>query len=509
MPGPSRERSWWGRDRDLLTLLKRFTRSQATHDHDRIYALLGLCPEANARIPVNYGKPIRDLIRETLSFIFKCNIDCLKFVNYSTVQSLLDHMQGIHNVVLESILRHPETNTVEAFLKEHVQSLSLTQGLIECAIRNECLNKRSLEAIFNLQPSLSETENVAGGPLHARKRRPTRARRTTRKLINLKGQDKEIESPLLIASRVGNEKCVRLLLDRGAHPGRENDSRPRALKYASEHCHEAIVELLLSRGVNCHAQMSWVDNPLTRASSMGHENTVQLLLDGGVDPNQKTGHDTPLLLAAAGGHENVVWQLLNKGANIEVRDNSGETPLLIAAAGGHGGMVRLLLNKGADIEARNNRGETPLLVSSGLANETVFQFLLDRGADPNALSNRCDCCDGSAHSQHALLSSTPLIQAARFGRLAIMQSLLGRGVDCNQTNQYGSTALLFASKHGRRKAVQLLLDRGADPNIKNEFGETPLLRAPKPKQKSVIEMLIEHGARTTSTLDAESIGAIN
>ncbi|KAK7960451.1 hypothetical protein PG988_011665 [Apiospora saccharicola] len=73
MPGSSRAGSWWGQERDL-TLLKRFFQTQATNEHDKIFALLGLFPEANAKIPIDYGMPIPDLIRETMSFSFKCNI---------------------------------------------------------------------------------------------------------------------------------------------------------------------------------------------------------------------------------------------------------------------------------------------------------------------------------------------------------------------------------------------------------------------------------------------------
>ncbi|KAK6825601.1 heterokaryon incompatibility protein-domain-containing protein [Apiospora arundinis] len=41
MPGPLRKQSWWNADRRSITLLTKFHGSEATQEHDRIYALLG------------------------------------------------------------------------------------------------------------------------------------------------------------------------------------------------------------------------------------------------------------------------------------------------------------------------------------------------------------------------------------------------------------------------------------------------------------------------------------
>lgn len=202
-------------------------------------------------------------------------------------------MEGIHNVVLDGILRHTSTNTVETFLMQHFQSLSLTAGLIEGVVSNERLGKGSLEAILNLNPSLHGAENIAGELLDA----CTSTYLGVDYVINKCSWTSY--AAILFVCRVGKETCVRVLMDSGALLYCENGHLPRALTYASEQGDEAMIGLMLSRGVDCHFQTPRGETSLTLASRQGHEKVVQLLLDGGADPNEKIGQDEPLLQAAA------------------------------------------------------------------------------------------------------------------------------------------------------------------------------------------------------------------
>lgn len=62
---------------------------------------------------------------------------------------------------------------------------------------------------------------------------------------------------------------------------------------------------------------------------------------------------TLLKWAAYGGHWECVNLLVKNGANINVRDNSGNTPLITACAYGYPEVVLTLLEAGADIEAKS------------------------------------------------------------------------------------------------------------------------------------------------------------
>lgn len=94
MPGPSRTYLWWNQERDLFTLLRRFCRTEASREHDRIFALFGLCPAVNAKISTDYNKTIPYLIRETVAFICACDINLLPGIVYGNVQELVENLDA-------------------------------------------------------------------------------------------------------------------------------------------------------------------------------------------------------------------------------------------------------------------------------------------------------------------------------------------------------------------------------------------------------------------------------
>ncbi|MGH8080421.1 MAG: ankyrin repeat domain-containing protein, partial [Lysobacter sp.] len=71
-----------------------------------------------------------------------------------------------------------------------------------------------------------------------------------------------------------------------------------------------------------------------------------------------------------------------------------------------------------------------------------------------------------------------LFDAARAGDVAVLKSLLARGVDVNLRDERGSTALILAAYYGKSDAVQALLDAGASPNLGDSArGNTALMGA--------------------------------
>jgi ankyrin repeat protein len=60
-------------------------------------------------------------------------------------------------------------------------------------------------------------------------------------------------------------------------------------------------------------------------------------------------------------------------------------------------------------------------------------------------------------------------EAVRKGDLALVTSLLDKGVDVNSKFRYGATALFKAAERGHLEIVKLLLARGADVTVKDTF----------------------------------------
>ncbi len=74
-------------------------------------------------------------------------------------------------------------------------------------------------------------------------------------------------------------------------------------------------------------------------------------------------------------------------------------------------------------------------------------------------------------------SRTPLMRAAKNGRVRIMNLLLERGADVFARDDVGWTAYMFACASGQEVAAYTLIRRGADPFAVNSRGESGALLA--------------------------------
>ncbi|KAI0287825.1 hypothetical protein BC826DRAFT_736996 [Russula brevipes] len=95
---------------------------------------------------------------------------------------------------------------------------------------------------------------------------------------------------------------------------------------------------------------------------------------------------------------------------------------------------------------------------------------------------------------------SPLISAAYFADLEMVEVLLNYGADIEAQSASGRTALHWVVVSPRSSApevVRLLLKRGADINVRNTGGETPLHSAASRYGRvniDIVRVLLEHGA---------------
>jgi ankyrin repeat protein len=82
-----------------------------------------------------------------------------------------------------------------------------------------------------------------------------------------------------------------------------------------------------------------------------------------------------------------------------------------------------------------------------------------------------------------------LVTAAFEGEYNLLISLINKGVNVDQQDEYGSTALQWAANHGNPKMVELLLSHGADVSIKDVEGKTALYLAIDNGHMDVINLL--------------------
>jgi ankyrin repeat protein len=305
---------------------------------------------------------------------------------------------------------------------------------------------------------------------------------------------------LLEAAGHGHDTSVRLLLGYGANVDCL-DNKSTALHLASRHGNVKVVKTLLDHGADIEGRIIYfLTPPLCEAAGAGHDEVVGLLLDRGADINPTGSHRTPLEAAASGGFENVVTTLLDRGAD----PNRGRADSPLEAAAEHANIGQLIIRRGADID---QAGEGLLERAVLCGNAWMIRLLLDRGVDVNVgkvntpLEAACYWPrDDALQILQLLLDNgadvnggierTPLEAATRMGHRGIIRPLLDRGADASLGIR--RTPLEATVQVNATDIHQLLLDRGADVNLGIE--RTPLEVAAKRLSIGHIQLLLDRGA---------------
>ena len=217
-------------------------------------------------------------------------------------------------------------------------------------------------------------------------------------------------------------------------------------------------DVLIRNGANVSAANRRGITPLDLACVNGSAAMIRKLLDAGANPNAAhPDGQTPLMTAARTGNPDAVRVLLDKGAAVNAKDTvAAQTALMFAITENHPEAVRVLLDRGADVNARTSVVETPPATTGnlqGIGRAQNREKPVPQGA------------------------MTPLLYAARDGRIEIARMLLAAGANLNQTEANGESPLLVAINNGQVELAQVLLEKGADPNAADGFGRTPLWSA--------------------------------
>ncbi|CRK39995.1 Ankyrin repeat domain-containing protein 50 like [Verticillium longisporum] len=192
-----------------------------------------------------------------------------------------------------------------------------------------------------------------------------------------------------------------------------------------------------------------------------------------------------IIIAAASGNTDELQRELEKGTNVNVGDHEYQrTPLYWAVLRGHDAAVLLLLSHGANSNTPEPAGgKTPLLVAvAGTkgGHKSVVRRLLGAGADTDTPDMSGD---------------TPLIVAARNGKIAMLKLLLEGGADPDIRDwRRGQTALSLAAEAGHDGMVDLLCLHGATASLADDHGMTPMAHALENNHEGVARKLADHEA---------------
>src|SRR5713226_5751776 len=230
-----------------------------------------------------------------------------------------------------------------------------------------------------------------------------------------------------------------------------------------------------------------IHDNVCRYAKQGQGEIVELLLQAGTSPNEDCGYGDSLLIKAAyGGDMRTIEALIKAGANVRYTSDRGVTPLEAASFNGNADAVRRLLQAGADPNAPGRpigeAGAGPVLLAA-VANDGTLVMrdlraqgklgereFIDVWKLPNYEQLRQKYVAARTQVVKDLIAAgarvdvvdprvgdTPLMEAAMWGLVDIVDILVDHGADVNKTRPDGTGALELAAIRGFNSVIERLI----------------------------------------------------
>lgn len=271
-------------------------------------------------------------------------------------------------------------------------------------------------------------------------------------------------TPLLAATRDswhGRPDAVMTLLANGADPRVADGDGNTPLHHAARSSDPGVAALLRDAAAELDVRNHDGVTPLGIACAAGNWRLAKFLLERGAKPEPVDG--TPALLAAAGGDEDDVagvQLLLKHKAKVDARDARGRSALHEAAFAGHTDVLAVLLDAQADARARDDQARTPMLDAARGGRLAAFEALAPRS------ELAAQDADGRNAVALACLAETP--------SPALLRRLLELGVAPGVADGDGKRAIDHAAAAGRWTLVSALDPAYPLPaSVAHDAGELP------------------------------------
>jgi ankyrin repeat protein len=335
-------------------------------------------------------------------------------------------------------------------------------------------------------------------------------------------------TPLMSAATSGAVDGVKALIDAGADlNAREKTNGQTALMFAAWEDRAEVIRLLIERGAHpgLASFVTLLDEPMFDDDGLPLPKRRGAQSGG----NSVMGGMTALLFAARDGNLEAVKALVESGADVnQVSGGDGTSPINIAIANGHYTVGKYLLDHGADPNLANLDGLTPLYATVNMryapvswapnprtdqesaSSTELLQALLEKGANPNTRVKGKLWFSPTSHDRGWVdhRGATAFWRAAMSSDVEAMRILVAGGADPNLGTDSGVTPLMVAAGIGWTgnfnqnapdswmEAVKYCLELGADVNAADSRkGYTALHGAAARGDIEMVQYLVERGAR--------------
>lgn len=288
-------------------------------------------------------------------------------------------------------------------------------------------------------------------------------------------------TPLIEASIYDNLEIVKLLLEKNNNPGLyyKDNYGYCAFLHASKNSNLEIVKLLL-RKKNIIAKNYYNENALILSIRNNNRNVTKFLLQNKkIDVNIIVDNlYNPINLCCKYGYLEELEILIKMGADINYVNSSNYTGFMYACMSGNLEIVKLLLKNNVDIDNFSNDGKNGFILACIAGNIEVVKLLLE--------------IDSKIVDRTGKYNTTPFMHSCIHNQVEVGKLLIAcSGIDINKTDIYGSTALIYAAGYRNVEIVKLLLENNVDVNIKNNQGDDAMTTSLKNCNEEIALLLFD------------------